>query len=240
MNEWIISTDIAKAYDRTTIGVFQKRNEYREDGRSVSYLLWRDLKMEEQMPYMELGRYMCRLDLNTELHGNNDLVVDSTGVGEAVCDIFEEMGLNPERIIFTGGEKARVRTSSSTGFGSFAPRRTLNVPKNELIDTLKLAVEQRRLRIAPGITFEQDIKKQFSHFIEMETRTKKTTYGNDNPEVHDDIVISAAMAVWYFLREEGAMSDFRYDKDKSYSTVGMSRRCTDSNEMADYDFESTI
>lgn len=239
MNEWIISTDIAKAYDRTTIGVFQKRNEKTEDGRSVSYLLWRDLKMEEQMPYMELGRYMCRLDMHTTLHGNNDLIVDSTGVGEAVCDIFEEMGLSPERIIFTGGEKARVRTESK-GFGGFAPRRTINVPKTELIDTLKLAVEQRRMRISPGIAFEKDIKDQFSHFIEMKTRTKKTTYGNDNPEVHDDIVISAAMAVWYFLRQEGAMGDFRYNTDTSYSTVAMLRKGREQNEMADYDFESTL
>ena len=239
MNEWIIATDIAKAYDRFTVGIFQKRNEYQPDGRCVSYLLWRDLKMEEQMPYMELGRYMCRLDSNTELHGNNDLVVDSTGVGEAVCDIFEDMGLQPERIIFTGGESAKVRTATK-GFGGFAPRRTINVPKNELVDTLKLATEQRRLRISPNIAFKEDIERQFSHFIEMLTRTKKTTYNNDNPEIHDDIVVTAAMAVWYFLREEGAMKDFLYDKDKTYRTIGMDRTKVIINEMADYDFEETI
>ena len=96
------------------------------------------------------------------------------------------------------------------------------------------------MRISPGIAFEKDIKDQFSHFIELQTRTKKTTYGNDNPEVHDDIVISAAMAVWYFLRQEGAMGDFRYNTNTSYSTVAMLRKGREQNEMADYDFESTI
>ena len=239
MNEWIIATDIAKAYDKTTIGIFRKCNEYRDDGRCVSYLLACDLKIEEQLPYMELGKYMCRLDGNAMLHGNNDLIVDSTGVGEAVCDIFESMGLSPNRIIFTGGEHARVRTATKT-FGNFAPRRTLNVPKNEMIDTLKIALEQRRIRTAKGIAYEEDIVKQFSHFQQMQTRTGKLTYNNDSPEIHDDIVVMYAMAAWYFLREEGAMDDFIYNRDKRYRTIAMGRPCRASSETTDYDFVSTL
>ncbi len=239
MNEWIISTDIAKSYDKTTIGIFQKCNDYQKDGRCVSYLLARDLKIEEQLPYMELGKYMCRLDSNAELHGNNDLVVDSTGVGEAVCDIFESMGLSPNRIIFTGGEHASVRTASK-GFGGFAPRRTLNVPKNELIDTLKIALEQRRIRTVEGIAHEDDIVKQFAHFRQMLTRTGKITFNNDDPQVHDDIVVMYAMAAWYFLREEGAMEDFVYNRDKRYQTIAMGRPDRVRNETTDYDFVSTL
>ena len=239
MNEWIISTDIAKAYDRTTVAIFQKCNEFLADGRCISYIIARDLKQWEQMPYTELGRVMCRLDSNTALHHNNDLLVDSTGVGEAVCDVFEEAGLQPKRIIFTGGESSKIRTSSKS-FGDFNPRRTINVPKAELIDTLKLGLEQRRVRTAQGIAFEDDIKKQFSHFVEMLTRTKKVTYGNDSPTVHDDIVCAYAMATWFFFQEDGALKDFVYDTERSYKTLSQSRYLKGATESADYDAEKTI
>lgn len=237
MNQWIISTDIAKNYDRTTITIFEKCNDFQEDGRCVSYIIARDLKQIEQMPYTELGRLMVRLDSNADLHGNNDLLVDSTGVGEAVCDFFEEMGLLPNRIVFTGGEHSRIKTVDK-GFGGFAPRKTFNVPKAELIDALKIGLEQRRVRIASGIPFEEDIMKQFSHFVGELTRTKKMTYNNDDPNVHDDIVSSFAMAAWFFFQEEGAMKDFLYDRDMTYKTVAMRR--SGKAEMADYDFESTL
>ncbi len=239
MNQWIISTDIAKNYDRTTIAVFEKCNDFQPDGRCVSYIIARDLKQIEQMPYTELGRTMVRLDSNADLHGNNDLLVDSTGVGEGVCDIFEEMGLLPNRIVFTSGEHSRLKTASK-GFGGFAPRTTFNVPKAELIDTLKIGLEQRRVRIASGIPFEEDIKKQFSHFVGELTRTKKITYNNDDPNVHDDIVSSFAMAAWFFFQEDGAMKDFLYDGDKTYGTVAMKVSRGSKPEMAEYDFESTL
>ncbi len=237
MNQWIISTDIAKTFDRTTITIFEKCNDFQKDGRCVSYIIARDLKQIEQMPYTKLGRLMARLDSNADLHGNNDLVVDSTGVGEAVCDFFEEQGLMPHRIVITGGEHSRVRTASK-GFGGFSPRTTFNVPKAELIDTLKLGLEQRRVRVASGIPFEKDIEEQFSHFVGELTRTKKMTYNNDDPNVHDDIVSSFAMAAWFFFQEEGALRDFLYDSDKTYKTMSMTR--SGKAEMADYDLESTL
>lgn len=239
MNSWIISTDIAKNLDRTAIVIFEKCNDFQEDGRCVSYIIARDIKQIEQMPYTELSRAMARLDANADLHGNNDLLVDSTGVGEAVCDFLEEVGLMPHRIVFTSGEHSRVK-SSGDSIGGFNTRVTFNVPKVELVDTLKIALEQRRVRVASGIPFEEDIQKQFSHFVGDITRTKKITYNNDDPNVHDDIVCAFMMAAWFFFQEEGAMRDILYDNNKTYKTVAMKAIQNSKPEMADYDFESTI
>lgn len=240
MNSWIISIDIAKNFDRTSIAIFEKCNDFQPDGRCVSYIIARDLKQIEKMPYTELGRLLVRLDSNADLHSNNDLLVDSTGVGEGVCDILEEMGLLPNRVIITSGGHSRIKRESK-GFGGFAPRTTFNVPKAELIDTLKIGLEQRRVRVASGIPFEDDIIMQFSHFVgELTPRTKKITYNNDDPNVHDDIVSSFAMAAWFFLQEDGAMRDFLYDNDKTYGTVAMKVARGSKPEMADYNFESTL
>ena len=233
MNEYIIGIDIAKKQDRTVIVIAQKARDYLEDGRSISFMNVLDLQMIEKLSYPDLARYIKRLDLNADLHGNNDLLVDSTGVGEAVCDMMEDIGLSPIRVMFTGGDTSRITgTRASNGFMT---RMQVNVPKNELVDTLKIALQERRLRIAEGIPFEQDIRKQFSHFVGVMSKSKNMIYNNDSDDVHDDIVCAMSLVAWHFLQSEGARSDFRFEPELEGKAM---RRHW--NEDADYDLESSI
>lgn len=234
MNEYIISIDIAKNVDRTAITIARKARTYGDDGRSLSYLDVLDLQMMEHLSYPDLARYVRRLDLHSDLHGNNDLLVDSTGVGEAVCDCMADIGLAPNRIIFTGGDNYSMRVVDTAGLAS---RITHNVPKNELIDTLHLAMQQGRVRLADGIPFEQDIRKQFAHFVGKLSKNKNQIYGNDQDDIHDDIVCSFAMAAWWFMQSDGARGDFRFEKE--FQDGGMRFRGKRST-VRDYDFAETI
>lgn len=233
MNEYIIGVDIAKKQDRTVIVIAQKAQDFQRDGRCISYLNVLDLQMIEKMTYPDLARYIKRLDLNADLHGNNDLLVDSTGVGEAVCDMMEDIGLSPIRVMFTGGDTSRITgTRNANGFMS---RMQVNVPKNELVDTLQMALQERRLRLAEGIPFEQDIRKQFSHFVGVMSKSKNIIYNNDSDDVHDDIVCAMALIVWHFMQSDGARSDFRFEPELEGQAIG-----SRLDETADYDFDSTI
>lgn len=233
MNEFIIGIDIAKKQDRTVIVIAQKAQDFQADGRCISYINVLDLQMVEKMTYPDLARYIKRLDLNAELHGNNDLLVDSTGVGEAVCDMMEDIGLNPIRVMFTGGDTSRITgTRASNGFMT---KMQVNVPKNELVDTLQMALQERRVRIARGIPFEADIRKQFSHFVGVMSKSKNMIYNNDSDEVHDDIVCAMALVAWHFMQSEGARKDFRFEPELEGKTI-----IDRWNDSADYDFSSTI
>lgn len=234
LNEYIISIDIAKKEDRTVIAIGQKANEFTGDGRVTSFLNVLDMQMIEHLSYPDLARYIKRLDLNADLHGNNDLLVDSTGVGEAVCDLLEDIGLSPERIIFTGGDTSRI--SGQKNAAGFITRMQTNVPKHELVDTLQMCLQERRIRLAEGIPFEQDIRKQFSHFVGVMSKSKNMIYNNDSDDVHDDIVCAMAMMAWHFMQSDGARKDFLFEpelaEDKSISLSW--------SESVDYDFDSSI
>ena len=60
------------------------------------------------------------------LVGNADLVIDRTGVGRPVFDIFEDMGLEPWGVTITAG-----RTEKMVGGDSW------HVPKTELVGALE-------------------------------------------------------------------------------------------------------
>lgn len=235
MKEWIIAIDIAKNHDRTAIVIARKSQEFLRDGRNISYLDVVDVQMIEQLSYPDLARYVKKLDLHADLHGNNELIVDSTGVGEAVCDNMEDIGLSPQRIIFTGGDNStRHEMKSSAGF---VYRTTFNVPKTELIDTLQLTMQEGRVRIAPGIPFEKDIREQFAHFVGKMSKSKNMIYGNDKDEIHDDLVCAFAMGAWWFMQQCGARMDFHYEPSFNQG-VKMGRRGRQRN--TDYDFADTI
>ena len=239
MKEYLIAIDIAKNLDRTTIIVGRINQEFHPDeGRNISYLDVLDLQMIEQMSYPDQARYIRKLDLHADLHGNNTLIVDSTGVGEAVCDNLVDVGLHPQRIIFTGGDNSSVNAVKNAS--GFITRKTFNVPKTELIDVLKLAMQEGRVRIAPGIPFEKDIREQFAHFVGKMSKSKNMIYGNDKDEIHDDIVCALAMMTWWFMQNSGARKDFAYEPDLLPGQRTMRLRGRAAKRTYDYDFTDTL
>ena len=69
----------------------------------------------------------------------NLLLIDNTGVGIAVTDLFRKTGLNFCPITITGGEKV---TSDARG---------IRVPKRDLASTLQVLFQTKRLKIAGNL-----------------------------------------------------------------------------------------
>ncbi|MGA7185978.1 MAG: hypothetical protein WBY67_22220, partial [Pseudolabrys sp.] len=66
-----------------------------------------------------------------------ELVIDETGVGRAVGDIFNEAGLKPIKVTITAGNE-----EAQNGFARFT------VPKQILVSTLDAMMHTGELRIA--------------------------------------------------------------------------------------------
>lgn len=208
MNEWMIGTDLGKKVDSSVIGVGRKMQRFTKDGRCISYWALMSLEMVERMSYTEQGDLIRKLDNHRELHLNNDLIIDGTGVGEAVCDILRDRGMDPIKIVFSSGDHVNDIVENSRS--GFKWRQGFSVPKEDLVKAMKLSLEQRRFVIAKGIQFEDDIRKQFSHFVGIMSKNKNMIYNNDSNDVHDDIVCTIMMMNWYYMKGEGAFKDFRY------------------------------
>jgi len=113
------------------------------------------------------------------------LVIDSTGVGLGIMDMFIKEYLYPVGITITGGSEVNY-----DGYN-------YKVPKRDLVTCLQILFQTERLKIAKGLRYVDTLVQELGNF-----RVKITTKGNDTYEAwregqHDDLVLSVALACWY-------------------------------------------
>lgn len=117
------------------------------------------------------------------------LVVDKTGVGAAVIDSLREAGLAPVAITITSGDSVN---SDNGGY---------RVPKRDLIATLQVLFQNRRLKIAAGLGEAETLVKELLNFKVRISLAGHDSYETWREGAHDDLVLATALACWYAERE---------------------------------------
>jgi len=115
------------------------------------------------------------------------LVVDKTGVGAAVVDLLRREKL-PGTFIdvtITGGD-AVARDGNS-----------YRVPKRDLVGTVQVLLQGERLKIASALPEAQTLTAELLNFQVKITDTAHDTYGAWREGTNDDLVLAAALALWY-------------------------------------------
>lgn len=112
------------------------------------------------------------------------LVIDQTGVGRPVADIFRAAGPKPTGLLITGGQEA------STGTG-----RALHVAKVQLISMLQAKLHDGSLRIAKGLPEAAVLAHELAEFRVSFTAAGAMTFGARVGR-HDDLVLALAIALW--------------------------------------------
>jgi len=148
-----------------------------------------------------------------QLRLNTDLLIDGTGIGDAVVELVRKRNLFPIPIIFSGG-KAPVEHYAEFGSVFKGQNNTLtgvqiveniSVPKKDLVDAGKVMLQQGRLRTAPG-KWNEEFKKQLQGFKgKLNEKTKNTIYEAETETLHDDLVVVFLMGAWWIKnrREKG-------------------------------------
>ena len=114
-----------------------------------------------------------------------ELLVDATGVGRPVVDLFRERGLRHKAITITGGQAV---TSTGGGYG---------VPKRDLIGALEVPFHSRRLKVAAGLHLWETLRQELQSFRrKVSLTTGNDTYEHWRESDHDDLVLAAALACW--------------------------------------------
>lgn len=119
-------------------------------------------------------------------YGRPVVVMDSTGVGRPVVDLFRRDSRHALRAVtFTGG-------ATATKVDAYSWR----VPKRELIGSLEVVMQTSRLFALPGQRLAKDLFDELASF-----QFKMTDSGNDTYDAasgtHDDLVCALALAVWW-------------------------------------------
>ncbi len=189
---YFVGLDLGQAQDFTALAVLERPppESAKARGEPPVYSVRHLQRFPLGTPYTAIVREVDRLTAAPPLKGCA-LVVDSTGVGKAVVDLFREAGLPVwlRSVLITAGHAVNVGDDG-----------TWHVAKKELVSVLQVLLQNRRLKVAQSLPEAQTLAQELQNF-----RVKVTTAGNETFEAwrdrdHDDLVLAVALAAWWAQR----------------------------------------
>jgi hypothetical protein len=124
-----------------------------------------------------VGRLLGKLPVGTEL------VIDITGVGKPVFEMFTYAGISPLGVLITAG-------TSDTRDGAIC-----GVPKLTLVSRLQALLHEGRLKIQKQLPEAETLVRELQDFRVEFTTAGHLTF-NARSGKHDDLVLALALAVW--------------------------------------------
>lgn len=189
---FLVGLDIAQAQDRNAYSILldERVPFYDENGRQELTKRRREIVRADHLPamsYADLAIVTRNLMMDPSIAGRAYLVVDSSGVGRAFCDLLDTKSVQHTRVQMVAGEnetesKERGRTFNNVG------RTRLLSSLNSAIHTGDLSIgnfEARDLMRQELESFEADVGS--SGRVRIEGGTK---FG------HADLAVSGALALW--------------------------------------------
>ncbi|MBF0439806.1 MAG: hypothetical protein HQL93_11900 [Magnetococcales bacterium] len=182
-SDFLIGLDIGQAQDYTALTIFERFYEK----RPCHYHLRHLQRFKLGTSYPEQVSAVADIIKQDALKGRCTLIVDGTGAGRPVVDMFRNarFGAVLVAVTITGGDSVSQ------------DKQDYRVPKRDLVGALQVLLQTERLKVAKGLELADTMVKELLNF-----KVEITTGGHDKYEawrqgVHDDLVLSAAMACWY-------------------------------------------
>ena len=120
-----------------------------------------------------------------QLKGKAELVIDTTGVGPAVADLFSKRGRSFKAVKIHGGDAETCEEG------------TYRVPKRNLVSALQVALQTGTLKIASSLELAEVLREELLNFrIKINIATGHDSYEHWREGDHDDLVLASALAVW--------------------------------------------
>jgi hypothetical protein len=120
-----------------------------------------------------------------QLRGKCDLVIDATGVGRPVVNLFEQRGLHPIGITIMGGTEV------------IHEDREWKVPKRDLVSAVQVGLQSRTLRVARDLAEAEMLVTELLNFQVKITAAANEIYGAWRDGTHDDLVLAVALTCWW-------------------------------------------
>jgi hypothetical protein len=118
------------------------------------------------------------------------LVVDQTGVGQAVIDCLVEAQLSATMVpIMITSSWGKSRTDGKQWF----------VPKRELVFCLQRLLRSKRIQIA-SLPERAALAQELMAFQVRVTKSGNETFAARSERDHDDLVLAVALATWWGKR----------------------------------------
>ena len=133
-------------------------------------------------PYPGVVQHVRRLVGKEPFLGQSELVLDLTGVGRPVADLFQAEGLRPVKVSITAGDN---ETLNEQGIW--------HVAKLLLVSTVQALLHDGRLQIQKDLPEAPILKLELEDFRATVTDSGRWTFGARSG-AHDDLVLALALA----------------------------------------------
>jgi hypothetical protein len=186
-----VGLDLGQVRDFTALAVLERPLVGPHDAlarRRPAYALRHLQRFPLGTPYPAVVQGVLTL-LRGALLSDPTLAVDQTGVGRAVVDLLADALRGPVScLVFPMTLTAGHAVTGGEAGG-------LYVPKKELIGTLQLLLQTRRLQVARSLTDAAVLKELENYRIKV-TTARNETFESWREGPHDDLVLAVAMAAW--------------------------------------------
>ena len=139
------------------------------------------------MAYPDQVERVCEIMRNSVFRKRNrHLVIDVTGVGRPIFDLFAKGSMAPIAVLIHGGNNV-----TSQG-------RQYNVPKRMLVFTGKAVLQTGRLRVPSTLKLKDTLIRELQNMrVKIDPATAHDSYVSWREREHDDLVLSLCIALWY-------------------------------------------
>lgn len=147
----------------------------------------RYIERMRNLPYPVMVERVKHLILQPEIADRYMLVLDRSGVGRAVYDLFETTDLHSYGITITGG------ATDTPG------RKAANVCKANLVATVQVlhqAANPDRLQYVRGLADLVLLRAEVADFRVKVSKAQTETYAAREGQ-HDDLILGLALALWF-------------------------------------------
>jgi hypothetical protein len=187
---FVLAADLGQSTDPTAIAVLEHRKifDHHFSGRRKQIAECFDIRHLARLPlglaYPQVVQEVMMLMARKPIAGRCELIVDETGVGRAVADIFDAAGLTPTRVSITAG-------SDQSRHGM----RGWHVAKQILISTLDARLHTGELRFAEELLEAGAMQEELKDFRRKVSAAGRYAY-EARVGKHDDLVLAVAIALW--------------------------------------------
>lgn len=199
MGEYVVGLDLGQAQDYTAIAVVERVAQFVREKQTIRGSTFTETVKVEQPPLLRC-RQLARVELGTkypdivkkakamlempQLKGAT-LVVDGTGVGRAVVDMFRAAGLQPKAVQITSGSTV----NQEKGY--------YYVPKRDLVAAVQVSLQDKRLTFAQESPLNEVLVKEMLNFKVKITESANDVYGAWREGQHDDLIFAVMLATWW-------------------------------------------
>ena len=204
--EYCLSVDLGSAMDPTAIALIEHRRDPIPAPEGIGsdliqkltdsvYVVRHLSRVPLHTSYVRIAGIVSEMAARPEIRGKVELVIDKTGVGNAVADIFTQCGLCFSGITITAGD-----SFSQDGAGGY------RVSKLALVSRLQAEFHAKTLRIPKDLPEAAALVNELQQFRATISEAGRSSFGARSGQ-HDDMVLALAMGLWFLKDRCGSWSN---------------------------------